>query len=52
MELILLVLLFVVPYLAQLIHLPILDPAQWLLSAAQNVAASFTGNSILFYPVL
>jgi Zn-dependent protease len=52
MELILLVLLFVVPYLAQLIRLPFLDPAQWLLTAAQSVAASLTGNSILFYPVL
>lgn len=52
MELILLVLLFVVPYLAQLIRLPFLDPAQWLLVAAQSIAASFTGNSILFYPLL
>ncbi len=54
MELILLVLLFVVPYLAQLIRLPILDPAQWLLSAAQNIAASLTGNAVVFnfYPLM
>jgi Zn-dependent protease len=52
MELILLVLLFVVPYLAQLIRLPILDPARWLLIAAQSVAASLTGNSIAIYPLL
>lgn len=52
MELILLVLLFVVPYLALLIRLPFLDPARWLLEAAQSVAASLTGNSILFYQAL
>jgi Zn-dependent protease len=51
MELILLVLLFVVPYLAQIIRLP-LDPAAGLLSVARNIAANFTGNSILFYPIL
>jgi Zn-dependent protease len=52
MELILLVLLFVVPYLAQIIQLPFLDPALWLTTLARKITTGLSGQAFDFYQFL